>query len=116
MARAIKLLTELKAAIDNIPNGIAAGRCNSLLVKNHLIPKSRGLPKLRRRNRDPLTRTRPYLLSVKTKPDRIQASAPPASEDDSGDDTPAWHSAKLCWALPQRQAIDQQERRVDLEF
>jgi hypothetical protein len=47
---------------------------------------------------------------------QLGASAPPASEDDSGDDTPARHSAKLCWALPQRQAIGQQERRVDLEF
>ncbi|KAJ7875777.1 hypothetical protein B0H14DRAFT_3437023 [Mycena olivaceomarginata] len=34
MERAIKLLTELKAAIDNIPNGIAAGRRDGLLVKN----------------------------------------------------------------------------------
>ncbi|KAJ7301402.1 hypothetical protein DFH08DRAFT_827599 [Mycena albidolilacea] len=40
MARAIgiKLLTDLKAAIDNIPDGIAAGRCDGLLAKN-LTPK-----------------------------------------------------------------------------
>jgi hypothetical protein len=40
MARAIgiKLLTDLKAAIDNIPDGIAAGRRDGLLAKN-LTPK-----------------------------------------------------------------------------
>ncbi|KAJ7351399.1 hypothetical protein DFH08DRAFT_806120 [Mycena albidolilacea] len=40
MTRAIgiKLLTDLKAAIDNIPDGIAAGRRDGLLAKN-LTPK-----------------------------------------------------------------------------
>jgi hypothetical protein len=34
----IKLLTELKATIDNIPDGIAAGQHDGLLAKN-LTPK-----------------------------------------------------------------------------
>jgi hypothetical protein len=37
-AISIKLLTEIKAAIDNIPDGIAAGQRDGLLAKN-LTPK-----------------------------------------------------------------------------